>query len=94
MRIAASPTSSELEDSMATRVDILPLSHFDPLGDQSSISQRWKSWMKRFETYYLVATNTTSDAQKRAMLLYQADVDTQDIFETLPETITIPSNRS
>ena len=70
---------------MATRIDLPPLPSFDPLSDQTSLSQRWKSWVKRFETYIL-ATNITDDKQKRAMLLYQAGPDTQDIFETLEET--------
>ena len=72
---------------MATRVDLPPLPQFDPLSDQSSLSQRWKSWTKRFETY-LVAANITDDQQKRAMLLYQAGSATQDIFETLANTET------
>ena len=35
---------------------------------------------------YLVATNITDDKQKRAMLLYQAGPDTQEIFKTIPDT--------
>ena len=70
---------------MATRVDLPPLPPFDALSDQSSLSQRWKTWIKRFETY-IVATNITDDKQKRAMLLYQAGPDMQDIFETLEDT--------
>ena len=70
---------------MATRVDLPPLPPFDALSDQSSLSQQWKTWIKWFETY-IVATNITDDKQKRAMLLYQAGPDTQDIFETLEDT--------
>ena len=70
---------------MATKVDLPPLLQFDPNSDQSLLSQRWKSWTKRFETY-LIATNITNDTQKRAMLLYQAGSATQDIFETLSDT--------
>ena len=70
---------------MATIVDLPHLPQFDPLSDQSSLSQRWKAWTKRFETY-LVATNITEDGQKWAMVLYQAGWDTQDIFDTLTET--------
>jgi hypothetical protein len=70
---------------MATRVDLPPLPPFDPTCDQTSVSQRWKTWTKRFETY-LIATNITDDRQKRAMLLYQAGPDTQDIFDTLEDT--------
>ena len=72
---------------MATRVDLPPLPQFDPLTDRSSLSQRWQAWTRRFETY-LIATNITDDKQKRAMLLYQAGPDTQDIFDTLTETGT------
>ena len=39
----------------------------------------------RFETY-LVAVNVKDNAQKRALLLYQAGEATQVIFDTLPET--------
>ena len=70
---------------MAVRIDIPPLQPFDPLTDRTSIGQRWKSWIKRFDTY-LLASNITNDRQKRAMLLYQAGSETQEIFETLADT--------
>ena len=72
---------------MATRVDLPPMPQFDPVSDRSSLSEQWKAWTKWFETY-LVATNITDEGQKRAMLLYQAGPDTQDIFDTLTETGT------
>ena len=40
---------------------------------------------KRFETY-LLALNITDDKQKRALLLYQAGQNTQEIFDTLTDT--------
>ena len=70
---------------MATRLDVNPLPPFDPVGDPTSLSQRWKSWKRRFETY-LIALNITDDKQKRALLLYQAGQETQEIFDTLTET--------
>lgn len=70
---------------MATKIDIPPLPQFDPHSHQSSLSQWWKSWMKRFETY-LVPANITDDKQKRAMLLYQVGSAAQDIFEILSDT--------
>ena len=70
---------------MAARIELSPLPPFDPISDPSSLSQRWKSWTKRFETY-LVALNVTEDKQKRALLLYQAGQATQEIFETIPDT--------
>ena len=70
---------------MAAKLDLAPLPPFDPLNDPSSLSQRWKSWTKRFKTY-VAALNITDDKQQRALLLYQAGPETQEIFETLTET--------
>ena len=67
------------------KIDLAPLPPFDPFSDPSSLSQRWKIWTKRFQTY-IAAMNITNDKQKRALLLYQAGEATQEIFETLPET--------
>eukprot|EP00795_Rhopilema_esculentum_P015552 gene15552-6817_t len=67
----------------AARLDLLPLPPFDPVSDPTSISQRWQHWKRRFETY-LLAVNITDDAQKRALLLYQAGAATQEIFDSLP----------
>ena len=69
---------------MATaRIDLSPLPPFDPVSDPTPLGQRWTLWKRRFETY-LIATNVKDDAQKRALLLYQAGAATQEIFETLP----------
>ena len=70
---------------MASKLDLAPLPQFDPLSEPSSLSQRWKSWTKRFQTY-VTALNNKDDKQKRALLLYQAGEATQEIFETLEET--------
>ena len=70
---------------MAAKLDLAPLPPFDPLHEPSSLSQRWKSWTKRFKTY-VAAMNITDDKQKRALLLYQAGPETQEIFETLTDT--------
>eukprot|EP00795_Rhopilema_esculentum_P011693 gene11693-17_t len=67
----------------AARLDLLPLPPFDPVSDPTSISQRWQHWKRRFETY-LLAVNITDNAQKRALLLYQAGAATQEIFDSLP----------
>ena len=70
---------------MATRLDVTPLPPFDPVSDPTSLSQRWKTWKRRFETY-LLALNITDNKQKRALLLYQAGQETQEIFDTLTDT--------
>ena len=61
----------------AAKIEVLPLIPFDPISEPTSVSQRWKAWKRRFEIY-LIAVN---DAQKRALLLYQAGEATQEIFE-------------
>ena len=70
---------------MAAKIDLAPLPPFDPVTEPSSLCQRWKAWKRRFETY-LVALNVTEDKQKRALLLYQAGQETQELFDTLPDT--------
>ena len=70
---------------MAAKIDLAPLPPFDPVSEPSSLCQRWKAWKRRFETY-LVALNVTEDKQKRALLLYQAGQETQELFDTLPDT--------
>ena len=71
--------------SMAGRIEVHPLAPFDPVGEPTSIGQRWKAWRRRFETY-LIALDVKNDAQKRALLLYQAGQETQEIFETLTDS--------
>ena len=70
---------------MAGRIEVHPLTPFDPVGDPTSIGQHWKAWRRRFETY-LTALDVKNNAQKRALLLYQERQETQEIFETLPDT--------
>ena len=66
-------------------LDLPLLAHFDPVSDPASIGQRWKARKRRFTTY-LSTMAITDDTQKRALLLYQAGPETQDIFETLTDT--------
>ena len=70
---------------MAARLEVHPLPPFDPVGDPTSIGQRWKTWTKRFETY-IIALDIKDDKQKRALFLYQAGQETQEIFDTLTDT--------
>ena len=70
---------------MAHKVNIAPLPPFDPAADPTSLSQRWKTWKRRFETY-LAAVNVTDDKRKRALLLYHAGQETQKLFDTFTDT--------
>ena len=69
----------------AARIEVPSLIPLDPISEPTSVSQRWKAWKRRFEIY-LIAANVKDDAQKRALLLYQAGGVTQEIFDTLEET--------
>ena len=69
---------------MAAKLDLAPLPLFDPLHEPSLLSQSWKSWTKRFKMY-VAAMNITDDKRKRALLLYQAGLETQEIFKTLTD---------
>ena len=69
----------------AAKIEVPPVIPFDPISELTSVSQRWKAWKRRFEIY-LIAVNVKDDAQKRALLLYQAGETTQEIFDTLEET--------
>ncbi|XP_065066522.1 uncharacterized protein LOC135692352 [Rhopilema esculentum] len=70
---------------MAAKLDMAPLQCFDPHSDQSNLAARWKTWIKRFQTF-LKAANVSNKTQQRALLLYQAGPEVQDIFETLADT--------
>ena len=70
---------------MAARLEVHPLPPFDPVGNPTSIGQRWKTWTKCFETY-IIALDIKDDKQKRALFLYQAGQETQEIFDMLTDT--------
>jgi len=70
---------------MAGKLNLAPLPPFDPLSEPSSLSQRWKSWIERFETY-IATMKITDNKQMRALLLYQAGEAAQEIFDTLQNT--------
>lgn len=44
---------------MAGKIDLRSLPIFDPVSDPSSLSQQWKAWKRRFETFYLIAVMTS-----------------------------------
>ena len=47
------------------KIDLSSLTPFDPVNDPSSLSQRWKTWKRRFKIY-VTALNITDATQKRA----------------------------
>ena len=67
--------------TLATRMDVKALPTFEP-GDPTNLSARWKRWIKAFELY-AAGKGVTDAAQKKALLLHSAGMETQDIFFTL-----------
>ena len=70
---------------MAARVDLPSMPPFDPHTESSSLTTRWEQWLKRFHIY-LRAGKITDKTQQRALLLYMAGPQVQEIFETLTDT--------
>ncbi|CAB3995185.1 Hypothetical predicted protein [Paramuricea clavata] len=69
---------------MAKVLDLPKLQPFT-LGETSTISQRWRKWIKSFE-YYIAASGINDKKQQRAILLHLAGPEVEDIFETLEDT--------
>ena len=51
----------------------------------ASLATRWRKWLMDFDMF-LAASGITSNARKRALLLYQAGSRVRDIFAQLPDT--------
>ncbi len=69
---------------MATGLDLSSLGKFDPYSDPTTLSLRWKEWLRRYERF-LVAMDIKDDTRKRALLLYAAGNEVEKIFETLSD---------
>ena len=70
---------------MAEKLDFAPLPSFNPHSDPNSLAARWKTWIKRFQTF-IKAANIMNKTQQRALLLHQAGPEVQDILKTLAYT--------
>ncbi len=64
---------------MATAAELPYFPRFDIDTDQGSLALKWKKWLLRFKTF-LPAAGVTNKTRKRAMLLYYAGEQVQDIF--------------
>jgi hypothetical protein len=52
-----------------------------------SLSTRWNNWQSDFEMY-ITASGIMDSKQKRALLLYQAELRVREILKQIPETGT------
>ena len=53
-----------------------------PVTGEGCLATRWERWKKSFE-YYIIASGVKDESRKRCLLLCNAGVEVQDIFETL-----------
>ena len=56
------------------------------VSETSTQATRWKKWLSRFRNL-LVAVNVTNKPRQRALLLHYAGEATNEIFDTLPDTV-------
>ena len=64
------------------------LPHFPPFDisdEPGAKGPRWKKYITRFKNL-MVAMNITDAARQRALLLHYVGEDTNEIFDTLPNT--------
>lgn len=64
---------------MAGKHDLAPLLGFNPHSDQGKVNARWKSWIKRFQTFIKAAKISNNTR-------HQAGPEMQAIFQTLANT--------
>ena len=60
------------------------ISPFSLTCDPTTLGQRWKKWVTSLE-YYILASNVTDPARKRAILLHLAGPEVQDLFQSFTE---------
>ena len=63
-------------------LNIPPFPQFSVAAEPHSTATRWPKYLKRLENFF-TAFNISSDSRKRAMLLYYAGEEVQDVFETI-----------
>ena len=58
---------------------------FEPGQDPTNTSARWTQWLERFNTY-LAAADIKDETRQRALLLYTAGLEVEEVFKTLEDT--------
>ena len=69
---------------MVTPLSVTQIPCFSPFGDILSVSNRWGTWLEKFDIF-AQASGCTDVRQKQMLLLHTAG-EVQDIFATLADT--------
>ena len=73
---------------MAKALSVPPPNNFTIAGESvSALSQKWTTWLSRFNIY-AAAAGISDDSQKRSLLLHIAGPEVQEVFDTLTDTGT------
>ena len=73
------PMTSNIEPKS---LEVRGLPCFDPKGEPTTLSVRWKRWKRAFHLY-VASKGVTNQAQKVALLLHSGGIELQEIFYTL-----------
>ena len=73
------PTTSNVEPKP---LEVCGLPCFDPKGEPTTLSFRWKRWKRAFNLY-VALKGVTNQVQKVVVLLHSGGMDLQEIFYTL-----------
>ena len=73
------PTTSNVEPKP---LEVRGLPCFDPKGEPTTLSFRWKRWKRAFHLY-MALKGVTNQVQKVVVLLHSGGMDLQEIFYTL-----------
>ncbi|KAK9703504.1 RNase H-like domain found in reverse transcriptase [Popillia japonica] len=69
---------------MLSTPNIQSLDVHDGRNDPSTLGERWKKWINRFENF-IIAANITEEERKRAMLLHLIGENAFDLYQSLPD---------
>ena len=58
------------------------INQFNINAEPSNVGPRWRKWLGRFETY-LIAINIDADERKKALLLYLAGEEVEELYNTI-----------
>ena len=78
---------------MASKLDLAPLPQFDPLGEPSSLSQHWKSWMKRLQMYVEALDVKEDKQEERCYFINQGKLLRKDLKHYLTLVMTTRQRR-
>lgn len=82
---STSPPAQLIQNVGMPRSGLPPFPPFDPHSDRSTVGQRWRKWLRRFENL-LISLREFDPVAKRGLLLTYVGEQANDVFDILPDT--------